>query len=233
MAKEMVVISLGGSVLVPGEDDAGYLKGLAKTLVRLSDTFKLFVVTGGGRLARYYIDVGRELGLGERTLDEMGILVTRLNARLLIGALGGKAHPSPPREYQEALEAAETHDIVVMGGQRVSITTDGVAAELAEVVQALRLVNATSVDGVYSADPKVDPGAKRYERMSFDDLVRVSGKPTGMAGPSIVVDPHAARVMRRAKIPVSVVQGRDLEALEAAISGGEFRGTLIGEAPTG
>ncbi len=116
-----------------------------------------------------------------------------------------------------------------MGGQRVSITTDGVAAELAEAVGASRLVNATSVDGVYTADPRADPTATRFERMSYEDLMQIAGRPTGKAGPSIVIDPHAAGVIRRARIPVYVVQGRDLKSLEGAITGGEFVGTIIEE----
>lgn len=229
MPKEKVVISLGGSVLVPGEEDSKYIKSLADLLIQLSERYKLFVVTGGGRPARYYIEVGRRLGMDERALDELGIVITRLNARLLIHALGDRAFPRPPEEYEEARRAAVDHDIVVMGGHRVSITTDAVAAELSEVVGATRLVNATSVDGVYTADPNKDPSAQLIERMTYDELVRIAGKPTGMAGPSIVFDPHAAQVVRRARIPVYVVRGRDLEALRAAITCGEFRGTRIGE----
>jgi uridylate kinase len=229
MPKEKVVLSLGGSVLVPGEDDSRYIKSLAELLIHLSERYKLFVVTGGGRPARYYIEVGRDLGMDERSLDELGIAVTRLNARLLIHALGDRAFPTPPEEYEEARRASVDYDIVVMGGHRVSITTDAVAAELAEVVGASRLVNATSVDGVYTADPKVDMSATRIERMGYDELIRIAGKPTGLAGPSIVFDPHAAQVVRRSRIPVYVVRGRDLGSLEGAVTGGEFSGTRIGE----
>src|SRR2546426_9047053 len=94
---EKVVVSLGGSVLVPGDDDARYLRSLAGLLRDVSVRVKLFVVTGGGRIARYYIETGRSLGIGERTLDEFGIAVTRLNARLLAAALGGPANRQPAR----------------------------------------------------------------------------------------------------------------------------------------
>src|SRR5439155_1720048 len=87
---EKVVVSLGGSVLVPGDDDARYLRDLAALLRDVSARVKLFVVTGGGRIARYYIETGRSLGISERTLDEFGIAVTRLNGRLLAAALSGR-----------------------------------------------------------------------------------------------------------------------------------------------
>ena len=83
---DTVVISIGGSVLVSDRNDADYLKAIASLLRKLSTTHKLYVVTGGGRIARYYILTGRALGADESTLDELGIAVTRLNARLLITA---------------------------------------------------------------------------------------------------------------------------------------------------
>lgn len=228
MPPERVVISLGGSVLVPGEGDAEYLQTLAALLTRLADERSLFLVTGGGRPARSYIEVGRDLGLDERGLDEMGIVITRLNARLVIQALGPKASPLVAESYEEAEEAGKRHPLVVMGGVRVSLTTDGVAAELAEHLQADRIVNATSVDGVYTTDPHRDPHATRIDRMSYDELAAIAGEPTGLAGPSMVFDPYATRVVRRAAIPLYVVHGRDLASLEGAVVGGAFVGTSVG-----
>ncbi len=228
MPPERVVISLGGSILVPGEGDAEYLQTLASLLTRLAEERKLFLVTGGGRPARSYIEVGRALGLDERALDEMGIVITRLNARLLLQALGPMASPSVPESYEEAEEAGTRHPLVVMGGVRVSLTTDGVAAELAERVQASHIVNATSVDGVYTADPHRDSRATRIDRMSYEELAVLAGEPTGLAGPSMVFDPYATRVVKRAAIPLIVVHGRDLASLEGAIVGGDFVGTSIG-----
>lgn len=223
-----MVVSLGGSVLVPGEGDPKYIKSLAQALIQLSRTYQIFLVTGGGRLARYYIETGRSLGMDERSLDELGIAITRLNARLLIQALGGRAAPSVPEDYTEAERAASEYDIVVMGGQRVSITTDGVAAELADAIGASRLVNATVVDGVYTSDPKTNPGASRIEKITYDELIRIAGEPTGLAGPSMVFDPYAARLVKESRIPLYVVQGRDISALKAAIGGREFSGTIVG-----
>src|SRR3989442_2147019 len=115
---EKVVVSLGGSVLVPGDDDARYLRDLAALLREVSERVKLFIVTGGGRIARDYIETGRELGIGERTLDEFGIAVTRLNARLLAAALNGRANREPAKTYAEAAALGRRHAIVIMAGTR-------------------------------------------------------------------------------------------------------------------
>lgn len=223
------MISLGGSVLVPGDDDGRYLRELAIVLRDASKEARIFAVTGGGRIARYYIDTGRALGLSERILDEFGIHATRLNARLLATALRGIANREPATSYAEALRLARRHRIVLMGGTRPGHTTDRVSASLAGVVRATRIVNATSVDGVYSADPKTDPGARLLERMGFADLVRLAGEGHRRAGPSVVFDPVAARVLAKSRIPLAVVHGRDLVALRAAIRGSAFHGTLVSD----
>jgi uridylate kinase len=226
---EKVVVSLGGSVLVPGEGDARYLRELATLLTNVSRKVRLFAVTGGGRVARYYIETGRELGIPEPRLDELGIGITRMNARLLGAALRGRANREPAASYAEAARLSRRHAIVVMAGTRPGHTTDRVSASLARFVGADRIVNATSVDGVYTADPRKDPGARRLDRISFEDLVRLTGKGHREAGPNMVFDPVAARVLARDRIPLSVVRGRDLDSLEAAILGRSFRGTLVSD----
>src|SRR2546422_2395001 len=157
---EKVVVSFGGSVLVPGEDDARHLRDLARLLRDLSARVKLFVVTGGGRIARYYIETGRTLGIGERTLDEFGIAVTRLNARLLAGALEGRANREPATSYSQAAKLARRFPIVLMAGTRPGHTTDRVGASLARFVPAARLANATSVAGGFNAGPHKGPTAR-------------------------------------------------------------------------
>ena len=210
------------------EDNASYIRELAEMLVELSETVRLFVVTGGGRIARYYIREGRSLGAPESFLDEMGIETTRLNARLLIAALGEHANHVPPVDYKGAVLAAKHNRIVVMGGVSPGITTDAVSSILAERVRADRLVNATSVDGVYSADPAKDPGARKVSKMSHAELLElVSSTPVG-AGPNVVFDPAGATVLLRAKIPLLVVDGRAIENLRAALDGASFDGTSVG-----
>jgi uridylate kinase len=226
---EKVVVSLGGSVLVPGEDDARYLADLADTLRSTSRRVQLFAVTGGGRIARYYIETGRGLGVPERRLDELGIGVTRMNARLLGAALRGRANREPAETYADAKRLARRYPIVLMAGTAPGHTTDRVSASLARAVGARRIVNATSVDGVYTADPRKHPDARLLGRIGFEDLVRLAGKGHRAAGPSIVFDPVAARVLARNRIPLSVVRGRNLKALEAAILGRPFHGTLVSD----
>lgn len=223
-----VVISIGGSVMVPGSQDADYLKSLANMLKEVSDQYKLFVVCGGGRIARYYISIGRELGVGEKHLDELGIDATRMNARLLILACGDRASSKPATDIEEAASAGRDHAIVVMGGTAPGHTTDAVSAMLAEKVGAIRLVNATNVDGVYDSDPKKNPLASRFGSLSYEKLNSIVSGDHEKAGPNVIFDPKGAGIIERMKIPLSVCNGRDLDALKNAILGKEFEGTVVG-----
>ena len=222
-------MSIGGSILIQDKDDITYIRKLAKVLIGKTANHKLYVITGGGRVAREYIRIGRELGASETYLDEVGIEVTRLNARLLITALGDHAYHVPARTIEEALHAGKTHQIVVMGGLHPGFTTDAVSAMIAERVGAARLINATSVAGVFTADPKKDPRAKKLDRMTFDELIEIVDKTEHRAGPSIVFDPLAAKIVKRAGIRTLVCDGRDLPMLMSAIENRDFSGTTISD----
>lgn len=224
---DVVVISIGGSVLVPSENDVDYMKSLAQLLNKISETHKLLLVTGGGRIARYYITFGRDLGAEENFLDEMGIDVTRLNAKLLIKALGEHAYQKPAKDISEAMEAGNDRNIVVMGGTEPGHTTDAVSAMLAEQLKAVRLVNATTVDGVYDSDPKLNPDAKKFDKMSYEQLITITSKTEHRAKPTVIFDPKGAKIIANAKIPLLVCNGRDLAVLEKAILGEEFSGTTV------
>ena len=126
-----IVLSLGGSILLPSLDSPN-ISRYVSVLKKISLKYRLFVVVGGGGEARRYISVARELGIDEATSDELGILVTRLNATLLANALGTDACLKVAESHTEALTLAETGKIVIMGGITPGQTTDAVAAVLAE-----------------------------------------------------------------------------------------------------
>jgi len=224
---DAVVLSLGGSILVRDPDSSDFIRKMSKMLIEISSKHKVYVVTGGGRIARFYINNGRALGADERALDIMGIETTRLNARLLITALGAHASPEPPRTYDEAAVAGMEHRIVVMGGVSPGITTDAVSAYLAERIGAKRLVNATSVDGAYTADPKKDSSAKKIPRMTHEALIKLVGTDPLGAGPNVVFDPAGSQVIAKNKIQLAIVDGTDIGNLKNALCGSDFSGTLV------
>jgi uridylate kinase len=223
----VLAISIGGSIILPEGSEIEYLTKLAKLLISESKKNRLFIVVGGGKLSRKYINIARELGVDEASLDDIGITSTRLNARLLIAALKGHSYPKPPKDLDEAWIAGKSHSIVVMGGTHPGHTTDAVAAMLGERVGADRFINATAVDGVYSADPNKFPDAKKFSKLTPQKLLELTITSDHTAGPHIVIDPLAARIIQRSGIPTFVVHGSDLKALREAMSGKATSGTLI------
>lgn len=223
-----IVLSLGGSILVPSLE-TNALASYAATLVRLAERFQVYVVVGGGGEARRYIGCARALGVDEATLDEVGILVTRLNARLLVAALGRAAYPRVPENYTDARVAGLSGRIVVMGGVTPGQTTDAVAAVLAEEIGADLLINATSVPGIFTSDPKRDPTARRYETMTPGELLELVGRERMNAGSNTVIDLVAAKVVERSRCPMIVLEGRDPSRIEDAVFSGRFVGTIVAD----
>jgi uridylate kinase len=224
-----VVISVGGSVLAP-DLEAGQVAAHADVVERLAaDGFELGVVVGGGPMARRYIRAARELGANEVLLDQLGIDVTRTNARLLAAALDGSVpvDPTPPREYDAAGAALRRGEVCVMGGLVAGQTTDAVAAGLAEYVGADLLVFATSVDGVYSADPNEDTGAQKYGTMSAVDLVELVAPMSRDAGASAPIDLLAAKLVERSGTRTVVLDGTEASTVEAAVRTGNHGGTDV------
>jgi len=223
-----VVVSVGGSILAGFTERPRLLRDLAACLATVSRRRKLLVTTGGGPIAREYITAARTLGIPEPRLDEIGIAATRLNAILFARAIGRRADPDIPATVRRAVLLSRDSPIVVMGGTGPGWTTDAVAAQLAVAVKASHLVNATAVDGVYTADPKKVRGARRYETLTHAELVRLVGKGHTRAGPHVIFDPLAARTIARHRIPLYVVDGRDVRNLRAALEDRAFRGTRVG-----
>ncbi len=213
-----VVVSLGGSVL------GNRIRDFASVLDNLAKKHKIFVVVGGGKLAREYISLARELGASETFCDYIGIAATRINAMLLIAAMETAAK-RVPSDFVEAEELSKTSKAVVMGGTFPGHTTDATAALLAEFVGADMLINATNVDGVYSDDPRKNKNAVRYERLSPSELVEIVGKASMKAGANVVIDLLAAKIIERSGIKTYVILG-DPENLARAVEG-EFIGTII------
>jgi uridylate kinase len=221
-----IVISLGGSILIP-EIGKNRIRKYVPVLRDIAKKHKLFVVVGGGGEARRYIEAARALGIDEGTADEVGILITRLNATMLAAAMGDAAYPKVAESHAEAKKFAEHNKCVIMGGITPGQTTDAVAAVLAERVSADVFINVTSVDGIYSSDPKKDPTATRYDYITPRKLLEVVGKAQMKAGINTVLDVVAARVVERSGIPLVVLDGTDPENLRSAVLKGKYRGSVV------
>jgi uridylate kinase len=222
-----VVVSIGGSVLAPDldADRVAAYAGIIEDLVESGH--EVGVVAGGGTTAREYIGTARDLGANEIELDELGIAVTRLNARLLIAALGETAAPSPAETLEDAETALRRGEVAVMGGTAPGHTTDAVGTALAESVDADLVVYATSVPGVFDADPNADGDATKFDELTADELVDVVRSIDIEAGSNAPVDLLAAKLLQRSGLRGIVLDGTHPEAVRRAVDSGEHEGTEI------
>jgi uridylate kinase len=222
-----VVVSIGGSVLAPSAGAERVAEHAAVVESLAAEGHQVGVVVGGGDVAREYIGTARDLGANEIELDQIGIDVTRLNARLLIAALGPEAVSAPPTDYETAGEVLKRGEICVMGGVTPAQTTDAVSAALAEYVDADLLVYATSVPGVFSADPNEDADATKYAELSATELVDVIADLEMTAGAGAPIDILGAKIIQRSGTRTIVLDGTDPERIAAAVRRGDHDGTDV------
>jgi uridylate kinase len=162
----------------------------------------------------------------------MGMLATLINAVMLRDGLeraGARARVFAPHAVANVAERYERDAVVaalaggavvVFGGGtgQPFLTTDTCAALRAAQIGAGELLKASTVDGVYSADPRRDPAAHRFDRLTFDQAVE------GRYG---VMDAAAFALCREQRIPIRIFDGRAPGAL-AAVFGAQPPGTLVG-----
>jgi len=221
--KKRIVIKLSGRIF--GMDNTKMLKDYASFLVKISKICQPIVIAGGGNIARHYINHARSSGADESTLDELGIEISRLNAKLLIYALKNKAYSHPPTTLQEVRHAVDDGLIVVAGGLHPGQSTNGTAALIAEKINAEQFLNATDVDGVYDMDPNKFKNAKKFKRIELKNLRNMLVHEDSIAGGYDLMDIVALKIIERSKIKTRILKA-DIKILEKAIKGADV-GTEI------
>jgi uridylate kinase len=219
---DIVVISLGGSLIAQDSIGLKFLSGF-KNLVLKHKNKKFIIVCGGGKPARLYQDAARTVsGARDRDLDMIGILATRLNGELLRGIFGKDAHPKVlyyPKDVRKTKQR-----IIIGAGSRPGSTTDLMAVQFAAANKAKMVTNLTNTEYVYDRHPKLK-GAKPIKKISwceFNAKFHNDRKP-GMHFP---FDPVASKMAERLKIKV-MIAGPNVPNFEKILSGKPFKGTLI------
>jgi uridylate kinase len=189
----------------------------------------LGVVVGGGNVLRGVAAAAE--GLSRPTADAMGMLATVMNALALEAAIERVGAPARAMsalampqvcetyERQRALRHLEQNRIVVFAGGTGNpfFTTDTTAVLRAGEMACHAVLKATDVDGVYSADPKKDPSAKRFDRLTHAEA---------LAGDLKVMDATAFALARENAMPIIVFSIRQQGAI-AAVLRGEGRATIV------
>ena len=223
-----IVISLGGSIIIPGEVNYTYLKKFVSLIKKYSKNNKIVIVTGGGITARKYINSLRKDNLDEDIYSLIGIATTKLNARLVNGFFN-KIVVGLPDSLNEVKKSLEKDNVVVIGslGFQPDMTSDGDAAEVAEYIKADLFLNLTNVTGLYDKDPKKFKDAKLVKNIKFDEFYKIAKKIGFKAGQHFVLDYKGAEIIKKAKIKTIILNGLNLKNLENIFKGKEPIGTVI------
>jgi uridylate kinase len=221
-----IVVRIGGSV-VASPINTELMSKYADIIKSMKHQgHEVVVVLGGGVLAREFIGIARNLGLDMNGQDEIAISCSRLFAQLFLKKLGNVACNKVVVTLDEAAQCISEGKIVVMGGLKPGITTDTVAALVAERVDAELLVKGTDQNGVYDKDPRKHPNAVKLDKLVLEDLAKVFEHNEHKAGIHQIIDPEAIKVLKRKRLKLVVVNGFVPENMLAAIKG-ENVGTVI------
>ena len=195
-----LVLRVGGSIINSPIDTKIITKyvDLIKHLKKKGH--QVAVVVGGGVIAREFISAAKKIDLGEKIQDQVAIHVSRIFARFFMEKLQKSGCQSIPSTIETAMDCFREGKIVVMGGLRPGMTTDAVAALLAERIKADLYIKATDQNGIYDKDPEKFSDAVKLDKLSFDDLSRLLTNKKHRAGMNQIIDPKAIKVLRKARI---------------------------------
>jgi len=232
-AYQRILLKLSGEALM-GDDAYGINQDVVSRIVaEVAEVSRLGVqvgvVIGGGNIFRGM--AGAASGMDRATADYMGMLATVMNAMALadamrVAGLNARVQSAlridqvvEPYIRGKAIRYLEEGRVVVFGAGTGNpfFTTDTAAALRGAEIGAQIVLKATKVDGIYTADPKKDPSAERFAKISFDEAISRDLK---------VLDATAFALCRDQKLPINVFSIFKSGALKRVVMG-EDEGTLV------
>lgn len=224
--EDYIIISLGGSLIVPNEIDVVFIKEFVNTIKEYIDKgFRFVVITGGGHTARNYIESLKKISdSNDIDLDWIGIASTRLNAELLRVSFGDIAHSSIVMDPDAVPQTDK--GVILGGGWKPGNSSDLAAVHAANSVKAKVVINLSNIDYAYDKDPKKFPDAVKIEQSSWADFRKIlpSEWNPGLNAP---FDPVAAERAEELGLEVVIMNGKNIDNLKNYLNGEAFLGTVI------
>ena len=221
-----LVISLGGSVILPDKPDLPFIDNFKRIVRKHYKKYRFVIVCGGGSIARKYINSLEKEGKSEKELAFAGIRVTRMNAQFLMQIFGKEANDSLPINMEQVKSNLNKNNIVFCGALRYAVdeTSDGTAAKLAHFLKT-DFINLTNVSGLYTSDPKKNKNAKLIRLISWKNFEKIALSIKFHAGQHFVLDQQAAKIIKKNKIETFIIG--NLKSLDNLLKEKSFAGTKI------
>lgn len=225
--KKIVVLSLGGSLIIPENINLDFLTKFREIIKKNTKNYKFVIVCGGGSVARKYISALEQDKKSTYLQSLIGISTTRLNARFMnyffnIDPKKGIAH-----DMKHIENLLKRNDIIFCGGLRYmpNQTSDATAVRLANYFQT-DFINLTNVKGLYDKNPLENKNAKFIANASIEEFNKIVMKVKNKPGMHAPVDHVAMKIIKEHKIKTYIL-GQDARQLDNLLNNKSFIGTTI------
>ncbi|MFH1801776.1 MAG: UMP kinase [archaeon] len=227
MKKRVIVLSLGGSLIIPNDIDINFLKKFKKTILKNTKSHKFVIVCGGGSVARKYISALEKSKINALLQSFAGISATRMNARFMSYFFGIDSKGGVPHTMRSLEKQIKKRDIVFCGAleYKPNQTSDSTAAEISAHLKA-EIINLTNVDGLYNKNPKKFKDAKFIPSISWKEFNKIAGKIKFKPGQHFVLDQSASEMILKNKITTYIL-GKNMNNLNNLLKNKKFKGTII------
>jgi uridylate kinase len=223
MQKEVIVISLGGSIIAPNKIDIGFLKRFNGLIRKYLGRYRFILIVGGGHTARLYQKAaGSVIKLKTEDLDWLGIHSTRLNAHLLRTIFRDVAYK---KIVKDPNEKAKFDKVLIAAGWKPGFSTDYDAVILAKTFNAKTVINMTNIDYLHDKDPRIYKNAKIIKRTDWKGLRSIVGD-KWIPGMNVPFDPIAAKEGQRLKLKLVLI-GKDINNFKKFLDNRKFKGSVV------
>ncbi|MCX6747134.1 MAG: UMP kinase [Candidatus Pacearchaeota archaeon] len=225
--KKVIILSLGGSLIIPEDINLNYLNKFKKIVLRNTRKYKFIIVCGGGSVARKYISALKETKINEKLQSLVGISATRINARFMNYFFNLDAEQGIPHTLKLLKKYIKKRDVVFCGAleYKPNQTSDSTAAEIAKKFKTI-FINLTNVDGMYNQNPSEHKNAKFIPKISWHEFYNRANRTKFRPGQHFILDQTAAKIIMNNKIPTYIL-GKNLGEFEKLLKNKKFKGTII------
>lgn len=227
--KRVIVISLGGSLIVPENVDISYLKKFKKIILKNKNKnkYKFIIVCGGGSTARKYISALKSSQISEKLQSLIGISATRLNARFMSYFFNKDQEEGIPQTIGTIEKYLQRQEIVFCGAleYKPDQTSDATSAEIAKHFKT-DFINLTNVSGLHDKNPLKFKNSKLIKRISWENFDKMASSTKFKPGQHFILDQTASKIIMKNKITTYIL-GKDTKQLDNLLNGRKFKGSII------
>lgn len=227
MEHQTLVISLGGSLIVPDKIDISFLNKFKKIILKFTKLGnKIIIICGGGNICRLYQKAVKIINpkVLSTELDSLGIEVTKINAVMLQKMFAPYVEKRLLLDPTKKLYSKKR--IIIGCGWKPGWSTDKDAVYTAKTYGVQTIINLSNISYIYDKDPKKYKNANSYKTISWDKLQKIVGN-IWRPGEHLPFDPEAVKLAWKLRLRLVVLKGKNLKNFENFLHNKNFKGTQV------